>query len=263
MVYLNSKVIIIDFQVLETKTYSFFIEEELCEIEVERKEDDRFAYGFKINQDVDTPLNRQRKAKEKSDMRKTYWFATGFFAIILIGSLIFAYAYRQKKQRLAQTLSNASRAVAVQVVQQRQDSVELKFQLEFQGLTRDYVRSVPIEAIITPFPLETGDEFNLRFSLYKPSINQFDFESITYTQLGRYRDRTIAIHQKSHPELTEDQVACQVDIAFQLYGIDGMANFYFQNQQTKDSPRFNQDSFQKLIRDLPYLEKVEACRLPN
>lgn len=262
MVYLNSKVIIIDFQVLETKTYSFFIEEELCEIEVERT-DDRFAYGFKINQDVDTPLNRKRKAQEKSDMRKTYWLAAGFFTIILIGSLIFAHAYRQKKKRLAESLSTASRAVAVQVVQQRQDSVDLKFQLEFQGLTRDYVRSVPREAITTPFPLETGDEFNLRFSLYKPSMNQLDFESISYTQLGRYRDRTMAIHQKSHPRLTKDQVACQVDIAFQLYGIDGLAHFYFQNQAAQDSPRFNRESFQKLVRDLPYLEKAEACRLPN
>lgn len=263
MVYLNSKVIIIDFQVLETKTYSFFIEEELCELEVERKEDDRFAYGFKINQDVDTPLNRKRKAQEKSDMRKTYWLAAGFFTIILIGSLIFAHAYRQKKKRLAETFSSASRPVAVQVVQQRQDSVDLKFQLEFQGLTRDYVRSVPIDAITTPFPLETGDEFNLRFSLYKPSMDQLDFESISYTQLGKYRDRTMAIHQKSHPELTQDQVACQVDIAFQLYGIDGLAHFYFQDQVAKDSPLFNRESFQKLIRDLPYLEKAEACRLPN
>lgn len=262
MVYLNSKVIIIDFQVLDTKSYSFFIEEELCEIEVERKED-RFAYGFKINRDVDTPLNRQRKAQEKADYRKGYWLAAAFFGIILIGSLIFAYAYRQKKQRLAEALTMASRPVAVQVVQQRQDSVDLRFQLDFQGAKRDYVRSLPIEAIGTPFPLETGDEFNLRFSLHKPSIHQLDFESITYAQLGRYRDRTIAIHQRLHPELTQDQIACQVDIAFQLYGIEGLANFYFQDQSAQNSAPYNERTFQKLIRDLPYLEKAEACRLPN
>jgi len=262
MVYLNSKVILIDFQVLETKTYSFFIEEELCEIEVERK-DDRFAYGFKINQDVDTPLNRQRKEREKADMRKGYWIAGAFFTIILIGSLIFAYAYRQKKKRIAEALTMASRPVAVQVVEQRQDSVDLRFQLEFQGLKRDYLRSVPVDAITTPFPLEAGDEFNLRFSLYKPSVNQLDFESITYTQLGRYRDRTMAVHQKHHPELNQDQVACEVDIAFQLYGIEGLAHFYFQDQTEAASPGFNSKTFQKLIRDLPYLEKAEACRLPN
>lgn len=57
MVYLNLKVIIIDFQVLEIKIYFFFIEEELCELEVECKEDDCFVYGFKINQDVDILFN--------------------------------------------------------------------------------------------------------------------------------------------------------------------------------------------------------------
>lgn len=262
MVYLNTKVIIIDFQVLETKSYSFFIEEELCEIEVERK-DDRFAYGFKINREVDTPLNRQRKAQEKADYRKGYWLAAGFFGIILIGGLIFASAYRQKKKRLAESLTMTSRPVAVQVVQQRQDSVDLSFQLEFQGSKRDFLRSLPNEAINTPFPLEAGDEFTLRFSLHNPSLHRLDFESITYTQLSRYRDRTIATHQRLHPELTQAQVSCQVDIAFQLYGIDGLANFYFQDQTVDNSSTYNQQTFQKLIRDLPYLEKAEACRLPD
>ena len=61
MIYCNSKVVLVDFKVRETKSYSIFIEEELCEIGIERKAD-RFVYGFDINKEADTPLNRKRKA---------------------------------------------------------------------------------------------------------------------------------------------------------------------------------------------------------
>ncbi len=60
MVYCNGKVVVIDFHVLKTKTYTFFIEDELCNLTVERKED-QWYYGLEIDQETETPRNIIRK----------------------------------------------------------------------------------------------------------------------------------------------------------------------------------------------------------
>jgi len=81
MVYVNSKVIIIDFHIKHAKTYSFYIGGELCELELEKTETN-FRYGFKVNEKVNTPLNRIRKKYHKRDQLKS--LAVILFVIILI-----------------------------------------------------------------------------------------------------------------------------------------------------------------------------------
>jgi len=82
MVYVNSKVIIIDFHILDTKKYSFYIGGELCELELEKADPTQFKYGLKINEKVNTPLNRIRKAYRKRDFIKS--LALMLFVILLI-----------------------------------------------------------------------------------------------------------------------------------------------------------------------------------
>lgn len=262
LVYLNAKVIIIDFQVLETKSYSFFIEEELCKIEVERQ-GERFAYGFKINEEVDTPRNRERKKTEKSNYRKGYWLAGIFFALMLIGSLIIINAYRKQKRELEDRYVMLVKPATIHAVKQRGDTIALRYQLEFQGRKNDFDRLINQKEVNTPFPLEAGDEFNLRFDRFRPSINELNFAEPTYGQLGRYRRRTLEKHLALHPELTRDQGECLVKIAYELKGLDGLADFYFQTRSPDDFPLHNTTTYQKLIRDIPFLDQAEACRIPK
>ena len=265
LIYLNSKIIIIDFQVLETKTYSFFIEEELCELEVERTEENRFAYGFKINQEADTPLNRQRKEKEKADYRKSYLLAGAFFVFILIGSLIFISAYRQQKKRLTEQIQMQmiERPVTINVIKQQGDSIGLQYQLEFGGKVSQFARLIRQSEVNLPFPLESGDEFNLRFNLSRPYINELNFSEPPQEQLIRYRRRTLERHMSLHPGQTRAQASCLVDVAYELKGIDGLADFYYQDESPEDSPTHNRQTYQKLTRDIPFIDKAEACRIPN
>lgn len=262
LVYLNAKIIIIDFQVLETKSYSFFIEEELCKIEVERQ-GERFAYGFKINEEVDTPRNRERKKTEKANYRKGYWLAGLFFAIMLIGSLIIINAYRKQKRELEGRYGMLVKPVTIDAVKQRGDTIALRYQLEFQGQKNDFDRLISQKEVNTPFPLKPGDEFNLRFNRFRPTINELDFETPTYTQLRRYRWRAVEKHLALHPELTRDQGECLVKIAYELKGLEGLADFYFQTRSPDDFPLHNSITYQKLIRDIPFLDQAEACRIPK
>lgn len=74
MVYCNTDVLIIDFNVLKDKKYSFYLGEELCELNV-NKEKGRFSYGLIKNNIVNTPLNRRRKEIEKKTTIKTMGIA--------------------------------------------------------------------------------------------------------------------------------------------------------------------------------------------
>lgn len=60
LVYCDQRVLIIDFNVHASKNYSFYINDELLDIEVEEK-DGRFAYGLKVDEKTDTPRNRARQ----------------------------------------------------------------------------------------------------------------------------------------------------------------------------------------------------------
>ena len=81
MVYCNTRIVVIDFNVLKSKNYSFFINEELCDISIEEK-DGKFAYGFDIDKVTDTPRNRGRRKMIRSENKYSLLFAACFVLVI-------------------------------------------------------------------------------------------------------------------------------------------------------------------------------------
>ena len=86
MLYVNSSIVLIDFSIKDTKKYSLFIGEELCDLTLE-KEDDGFSYGLVPNTAVDTDLNRQRRKINIRDNIKTCFL--GVLLVLLIISINF------------------------------------------------------------------------------------------------------------------------------------------------------------------------------
>lgn len=84
----NNKIMIIDFNVLRTKTYSFFLGPELCELNVKR-EKENFSYGLTINQDADTPLNQLRRKYRKRDLIYTLLI----FSLLIASVFVFSYTF--------------------------------------------------------------------------------------------------------------------------------------------------------------------------
>ncbi len=81
LVYCNSRVVVIDFSVTTSKNYSFFIDEELCDVAIEEK-DGKFSYGFTIDQITDTPRNRGRRKMNRDLTRQTIVMAFAFFLVV-------------------------------------------------------------------------------------------------------------------------------------------------------------------------------------
>lgn len=82
MIYCNAKILLVDFLVKKPKTYSFFINEEFCEVKLHKEEDDKFTYEFRINKRVDTPLNKKRSAREVRYMFYTIVLLALFFLFV-------------------------------------------------------------------------------------------------------------------------------------------------------------------------------------
>ena len=70
VVHCNAQIVKVDFRVLEPRTYSFFVEDELCHLAIEGTREEGFQYNFHIDTEVDTALNRERRLKRISARRQ-------------------------------------------------------------------------------------------------------------------------------------------------------------------------------------------------
>lgn len=85
VIHLNSRVLIIDFNVLQSKTYSFLINEEICELQIEEQ-----ASGFKYDLGVNEAQELARKEKKKKEEKKFLYQQIG--AVILTSIFLFSIA---------------------------------------------------------------------------------------------------------------------------------------------------------------------------
>ena len=83
LIYCDARIVVIDFNVLTSRNYSFFIDDELCDLEVEEK-DGKFSYGFKVDEITDTPRNRGRAKMVREEVRQTLVVGLIFLLIILL-----------------------------------------------------------------------------------------------------------------------------------------------------------------------------------
>lgn len=92
MVYVNSQIVIVDFKVKDSKSYSFYIGAELCELNLHRQATN-FEYSLLRNESVDTPLNRARK-KQKSKYNIYLIIIAVLFLVLALGiPLMLRYLY--------------------------------------------------------------------------------------------------------------------------------------------------------------------------
>jgi hypothetical protein len=91
LIYCNTRIVVIDFSVTTSRNYSFFIEDELCDIAIEEK-DGQFSYGFQVDEVTDTPRNRLRREVNRRDLKQTVVFGLIFLLfILLVTYLVFRF----------------------------------------------------------------------------------------------------------------------------------------------------------------------------
>ena len=85
-----------------------------------------------------------------------------------------------------------------------------------------------------------------------PELHTVHWEKILPQQVEHYKKRTTVVHQQLHPKFSKTKIKCQLDLAYQLDSLKGLAQFFFQNEDSATNSDFNQATYQKYIRDEPF-----------
>ena len=258
LIYCNSKIVLVDFKVRETKSYSIFIEDELCEIGIERQKD-RFVYGFDINKEVDTPLNRARKKNNKKHLKQGIAFLGVLATLITVAVLSLSKIGKNSSEpSLAYMLASSGKETNAKIF--LSDSKEATYNFIANG--KVYSDKTPFELDLSTIlengmPLEDGDEFLVRYSSQKPELNEIQFNRPTPYQIGIYKKRATDKYLQLHPDENLNYCNCLTEIAYEIDGVNGFAKFYLQDLTYQQNRRYNSDSFHRLVRSVEFQKKAE------
>jgi hypothetical protein len=251
LVHCNSRIVIIDFHVLQSKMYSFFIDDELCEIKLERK-DDRFYYDFNINKEVDTPKNRERRATEKMHLRK----ALALLGILALFVTIVFFGLRYRNNQFAtrhhnHLMAGAQTGEAIAKISLPDEAAPEKVDYNFVADGRIYRGTTDLNqsAPAIEMPLRNGDEFVVRYALSRPEVHEIDLLNPSERQTARYRQRARDQHRQLHPELSAERIDCVLDVLYQATGLSAYADIYFQNRSPSQNAHHNHQTYEALITD--------------
>ncbi|MCW5924581.1 MAG: hypothetical protein KIS77_19845 [Saprospiraceae bacterium] len=279
LIHCNMRVVQVDFSVKEPRTYSFFIEDEFCEIHLHKEPDGRFGYEFTVNKTVDTPRNRIRRVDERRIRRQMALFLLGFVA--LVGATV--YGFRQldrwnKAERRSQTSlfsSLTEENVQRLASEGKTDTAQLFIVREamqrkvFYGFTTN--NSIRISGafpvadtgqILLPngFPLTDRDAFLVTYLPSDPRIHRLDFYQPTRATISTYLRMAGDAERNAHPDISDKRSICLALSAAELKGWPSLAHFIFQTKSSAENERHNRDSYLRLVRDIEYARAVkEEC----
>jgi hypothetical protein len=281
VLYANLRVVQIDFSVKDTRSYSFFIEDELCEVHLVLEKDGRFGYEFKINKDADTPLNRARKVEVRSDRKRIGWVLAALVAFV--GLLVGLGWYFREQQANAfridrvlsagvtdlatrQRLTSEGRsAIATVYFVEPRYGERLVFYTfstadgqKIQSKTHVKTPEGPL-LLPTGFELRHRDEFNVRYLPDNPHIHAVDVRSPSESTIRRYVK--LAISYETHGDGTQiEKAECRVAVLLEKKSWQVLADVIGQTTEPSQKNPHNRDTYLRLIRQ-PDVEQAlrEAC----
>ncbi len=261
LIICNSDILLIDFKVFSTKTYSFFIEEELCEIEIERR-DNRFHYGFNTDKKVDTPLNRRRRKQEKKHLFQSLAFLGGLLAVILCSAYFLTLSNKPPSgPNFKAILAKYHEFTEARTIDHPTKQDAYSFIVDGKTYTGNAkFTNISPAKLDHGMPIETGDEFIVKYSPKNPAISEIDFNQPTEKQTETYHLRAFDKYQALNPQLDSSYCQCIINVAFEISGLKGLANFYHQDASPTENKRYNSDSYSRLTKGVQFKKMAaEKC----
>lgn len=267
LIHCNNRIVQVDFSVKESRTYSFFIEDELCEISVV-KEKQGYSYDFQVNKKIDTPRNRLRRSDERRNRKHMALFIAGFVLITTIVALGFQWFGRLQRQKQASAASLTSRLkpeyeqrlvengkLSVAQLILAEEAMHRRIFYTFLTETNKQVAGqfiVPDTGqVLLPngFPLADHDAFTVRYLPAEPDIHRVEFSEPTEATVAGYVRQALAVEQSTHPNATPGHSGCVVARTVEEKGWQHLADIIFQSTPPEKNRDHNRDSYLRLIRD--------------
>ncbi len=261
VVHCNSKVVLIDFKVFDNASYSIFIDEQLCEIAIEKQEGQYF-YSFEIDNQADTPRNRARKKLEKQHLLQSIAFLGTLVLIVSIAIFsITRWTSKQDQRNIATKLKGTGQQISAKILVPKEASVDYaSYYFVVNG--KSYASSTTYSNKLTELlpngmPLEEGDEFLVTYVPSNPSLNEIDYGKPTQFQINRYRDRVLNRLFENNPKITKESLTCFFDQIYKEKGIEGVAQLYFQKTTSSKNSRHNRQTFERLLQESNLKETIQ------
>ena len=267
LIHCNNRIVQVDFSVKESRTYSFFVEDELCEISIV-KEKQGFSYDFQVNKKIDTPRNRLRRADERRNRKHIALVIAGLVLVttlVVLGFQRFGRLQRQKQMAAAsltarlqpeyeQRLAENGRVAVAQLII-AEDALHRRVFYSFLTATDKQVSGqfmVPDTGqVILPngFPLTSSDAFEVRYLPAEPDVHQVEFFRPAEQTVAGYAQQALAAEQRAHPDASPGHSSCVVERTMEEKGWERLADLIFQATPPEKNLRNNRDSYLRLIRD--------------
>jgi hypothetical protein len=261
LMYCNSRIVTIDFGVLSAKTYTLFLDDELCEVHIEPRPDAGYDYTCSVNTEAATPLNDMRRARKKQERRGMAIFI-GFLAIAAVSIGLFA------------SMAHGNSAPPPDRVDLAADYGELaeasfytnprNGKLYYNYVVDSRIFRAPASTIdpadLPALPLAAGDRFALRYDPRQPRVARVLFDQYDAEQAARWRQRLATQYAADHPELSPSQVRCHLDAA---HAIGGDTAYLLLGAETAarraddNDPRYR--AYWRLVRSPEFRRAVGAC----
>jgi len=277
MIHCNLRVVQIDFSVKESRTYSIFIEDELCEVQL-FKEHGTFSYAFVVNKTTDTPRNRLRREEDGRNRSYVVLLIAGLCLVIAaIFGTVQWFSHQQDSKRMATSQFNQlapvnekrllkeGKSAVAQLLIVQEDSRRTVY---YSFFTADSIRisgkfAIPdtgMALLPNGFPLGDRDAFEIRYLPPAPQTHLIDFSYPEQTTIAAYVHRAIKAEQDAHPDSSPAKNACLAWFVLRERGWPGLADLIFQNTPTEDNAQHNRDSYQRLLREPAFARKMkEEC----
>ncbi len=179
LIYVNRRIMLIDFGVRDTKSFSFFIEDDLCHIRLVRK-GDRMYYYFEIDKEAPTPANERRKRYHRRNFRQMMlWFILPLFLTGLFGYWLQEQKEKREQAREEQLLRILAPLQDVQgLIVAAPDSIPGRFTYVFETEEGEIVKGAQyVEQVPANFAIpKQGSLCLIRYRKTNPQINELVLE---------------------------------------------------------------------------------------
>ncbi len=239
----NGKVILTDFDVRQSKSYTFFINEEMCKVHLKHK-GIKFKYSFEIDRKVDTPLNRIRKERSR---KYNFYIALMFILVVVTAfwSISFGKKMELESKRIA--FGSAPKMGITTKIYGKLLEIEEGYAIQTLLPNNESVTK-PLSGFygFNGWPLQDGQAYEVK--LEGNSIIEILWNKPDEQTLNEFRNKVLQdIHLDSFNEYGYTDVSCIIKIIEQQSTAFGLACMYYAKTSQDINAFANEVFFERIM----------------
>lgn len=262
----------------ESKMFTFFVDDELCQVSIVRQPDGQFIYDFKVHEHSSSKTGKKMFRRDR--LEKIGLFSA--IILVLAGMSFFVYQLRQNIHKQNDLSLGGMTALATIVRIERKmyqpdltpfqpktkTVIYYRFGANGHSQMSDFTIDLPArnDTSYTPagLPLLKDDEFEVLFEAKVPENHLLRLEKPSEKQLQYYwllarrecmKNKEITLPDK----LKVAYCDCLIHNLFNKQEISALASIYNQHTDPQYSPKYNRNTYNALMQDREQRILMQDC----